>query len=126
MWPLANQIHSMWVHSAYAIDQVRAGEFKPNVQDIPTSWDEMNAMIEKALSSLDALREGELDEIANNTVYFVVGGKPMFQFELQNFLLSFSMPNVHFHATTAYDILRMEGVEIGKFDFLGSMRNDPF
>jgi hypothetical protein len=41
-------------------------------------------------------------------------------FSGQNYLLSFALPNFFFHAVTAYDILRHNGVEIGKQDFLGS------
>jgi hypothetical protein len=37
----------------------------------------------------------------------------------QNYLLSFALPNFYFHVTTAYDILRNQGVKIGKMDFLG-------
>lgn len=124
MWPLPNQIQSMWVHSAYAIEQVKAGEFRPNVKDIPTNWDEMKAMLVNAWTVLDSLEDQELDKIADEPVYFVIGDKPRFKFTTQNFLLSFSMPNVHFHATTAYDILRMRGVKLGKFDFLGKMRTE--
>ncbi len=36
--------------------------------------------------------------------------------------MSFSMPNLHFHATTAYDMLRMKGVPIGKRDYMGTPR----
>src|SRR5436190_604022 len=43
-------------------------------------------------------------------------------FTAEGFLLSFSLPNFYFHATTAYDILRSKGVPIGKRDFLGRMR----
>ena len=43
----------------------------------------------------------------------------LFFITAEGFLLSFSLPNLHFHATTAYDILRQIGVEIGKRDFLG-------
>ena len=43
-------------------------------------------------------------------------------FKAEGFLLSFSLPNFHFHATTAYDILRMKGVQIGKRDYMGKMR----
>jgi hypothetical protein len=43
-------------------------------------------------------------------------------FTAENFLLSFSLPNFYFHATTAYDILRWKGVKLGKTDFLGAMR----
>ena len=43
-------------------------------------------------------------------------------FVAEDFVLSFSLPNLHFHATTAYDILRMKGVPLGKRDYTGPMR----
>ena len=43
-------------------------------------------------------------------------------FTAENFLLSFSLPNFYFHATTAYDILRHKGVPLGKRDFTGKLR----
>ena len=43
-------------------------------------------------------------------------------FTAEEFLLSFSQPNFYFHATTAYDILRMLGVPVGKRDFTGRLR----
>ena len=48
-------------------------------------------------------------------------GSTKIPFTAQNFALSFSLPNFYFHATTAYDILRMKGVKLGKMDFLGAM-----
>ena len=47
------------------------------------------------------------------------------QLTVQDFLLSFSNPNVYFHSATAYDILRMAGVEVGKRDYLGALRLKP-
>jgi len=43
-------------------------------------------------------------------------------FTAENFILSFSLPNFHFHATTAYDILRTKGVPLGKRDYMGALR----
>ena len=43
-------------------------------------------------------------------------------FDAEQFLLSFSQPNFYFHAVTAYDILRMKGVAVGKMDYMGQMR----
>jgi hypothetical protein len=43
-------------------------------------------------------------------------------FMAEGFLLSFSLPNFYFHATTAYDILRTKGVPLGKRDYLGKLR----
>ena len=52
---------------------------------------------------------------------FKIGGNEL-PFTNENFVQSFSLPNFYFHATTAYDILRMKGVPIGKLDFLGAMK----
>ena len=49
-------------------------------------------------------------------------GKNELPFTNQNFLLSFSLPNFYFHATTTYDLLRMLGVPLGKMHFLGQMK----
>ena len=43
-------------------------------------------------------------------------------FNAQDFLLTFSLPNFYFHATTTYDMLRMKGTSIGKRDFMGKPR----
>ena len=51
-----------------------------------------------------------------------VFGETKLPFTGANFLLSFSQPNFYFHATTAYAILRAQGVSLGKRDFLGTPR----
>lgn len=125
MWPLLRQIQALWTHSIYAIEEAKAGAFHPSVKGTPTTWDEMVSFIAKIKSDLNALEEGELDAIADQSVYFMFGEERRFKFTAQNFLLSFSLPNIHFHTATAFGILRMKGVDIGKFDFLGNMRMDP-
>jgi hypothetical protein len=52
---------------------------------------------------------------------FVIGDYRR-EYDADQFLLSFSMPNFFFHVTTAYDLLRMKGVPVGKMDFLGKLR----
>jgi len=52
---------------------------------------------------------------------FRLRGREM-PFTTDNFLLSFSLPNVYFHATTTYSILRHLGVPLGKIDYLGQLR----
>jgi hypothetical protein len=49
-------------------------------------------------------------------------GKTEIPFTCENFIQSFALPNLYFHATTAYDILRMQGAPLGKMNFLGQMR----
>ena len=64
-----------------------------------------------------------------DTVNGFEGGEVVFKmgstslpFVTEDFIMSFSLPNFYFHATTAYDTLRKEGVPLGKMDFLGGMR----
>ncbi|MEQ1784974.1 MAG: DUF1993 family protein, partial [Hyphomonadaceae bacterium] len=49
-------------------------------------------------------------------------GEMQLPFTGEGFLLTFSLANMHFHATTAYDIFRMKGAPLGKKDYLGSIR----
>ena len=62
-----------------------------------------------------------INATAGKTITFKLGANEM-PFTAENFVLSFSLPNFYFHATTAYDILRMKGVKLGKMDFLGKLR----
>jgi hypothetical protein len=66
-----------------------------------------------SLGAIDALEGGE--------VVFQIRDFKM-PFTAEGFLMSFSLPNFHFHATTAYDILRSKGVPLGKRDYMGQMR----
>ena len=122
MWNLPWHARSGWVHSAYALEQVKTGEFTPDFTEIPDSWDGMRAQVQKALDHLAMVSADDLEAIADNSVHFVLGGKRLMEFTVQDFLLSFSIPNVMFHATTAYGILRMKGVPLGKRDFMGAPR----
>ena len=120
MWSFDWQVNSVWMHSAHALDAVQKGAFEPDFTDIPGSFDACRAKLDKARDGMLALDPDTLEDIAENNVDFVLGGTVRMSFTVQNFLLSFSNPNFFFHATTAYDILRMKGVEIGKRDYLGA------
>lgn len=122
MWPLPWHIRSCWVHSSYAIEQLLGGSFTPDFSDVPETWDAMRAQIAEAQQKLEGFTEEELASIADKDVAFILGGKTQFEGKGQEFLLSFNQPNIYFHATTFYDILRHKGVTLGKRDFLGPMR----
>jgi hypothetical protein len=122
MWNLPWHIRSCWVHSAYVISLLPTGEFSPDFTELPQNWAEMRAMVAKTLDELGKVTPEQLDAVADSTIGFVLGGKRLMEFTGQNFLMSFSQPNVYFHATTFYDILRMKGVPLGKRDFMGMPR----
>jgi hypothetical protein len=122
MWNLPWHIRSCWVHSAFVISLMPTGEFSPDFTELPQSWDEMRAMVAKTLDELTKVTPEQLAAVEDSTIGFVLGGKRLMEFTGKNFLMSFSQPNVYFHATTFYDILRMKGVPLGKRDFMGMPR----
>ena len=75
----------------------------------------------EAQEGVASISESEAVDLADKSMVFAIGDREM-PFTNQNFLLSFSLPNFYFHATTTYDILRMLGVPLGKRDFLGRLK----
>lgn len=121
MLPLRFQIHSIVHHSVGAIEGVRQGVFRPP-GDLPEhDYAAMQAKVAAAIATLDGLNAEEVDALQGSEMVFELRGRQM-AFYAEDFLLSFSLPNFWFHATTAYDILRHKGVPIGKRDFLGRLR----
>ena len=121
MYPYAYQVKSAAFHSLGAIEGVRAGVFRPETAPPPDSFAGLRERIEQAMRGLDAVTPAELDGYLGRDVRFESGERRL-EFTAENFLLSFSQPNFYFHATTAYDILRMKGLPIGKRDFTGRVR----
>lgn len=124
MLDLAYQVKSAKVHSLGAIEGVRAGTFSPDRSEAPRTFAGMKALLAEATTALAAMDPAELDSYLGKPVEFRIGDRVL-PFTAENFLLSFSQPNFFFHVTTAYDLLRMAGVEIGKRDYLGKPRITP-
>ncbi|MFN2288529.1 MAG: DUF1993 family protein [Chromatocurvus sp.] len=120
MLPFRFQIMSVVHHSRGAIEGVKAGEFSP-----PSGPDHdyagLRQSVADARNELDALSRDEVDSLEGKEVIFQIGDFKL-EFIAEDFLMTFSLPNLHFHATTAYDILRMREVPLGKKDYMGRMR----
>lgn len=97
-----------------------AGMEVPSYTDDEKSFDELKARIAKTLAFLDTIPATAIDGSEAREVMIKIGGNPV-TFLGQPYLLNFVLPNFFFHATTAYAILRENGVEIGKRDFIGPM-----
>ena len=121
MLPFWFQISSVAHHSIDAINGVRAGTFSPGGATPPLSYADLQKLVADAIASLKALDPAEVNGFEGQDMAFVMGSLRL-AFTAETFLMSFSLPNLHFHATTAYDILRMQGVPLGKRDFMGPMR----
>ena len=120
MLPFSFQVVSAAHHSAGALRAARSGEFAPPPRPENVSYAELEQQVADALEVVRAFESAELAGLENNDLIFRLGEREM-PFLVGNFLLSFSIPNFFFHATTAYDLLRMQGAPLGKRDFLGQM-----
>lgn len=121
MLPFSYQVKSVAAHSAGAIDGVRKGVFSPDLSPPPTDFAGLRSAIAAARAGLDAVTEAEMEGFVGRPMRFEMGDFKL-DFTAEDFLLSFSQPNLYFHAATAYNILRMRGVALGKRDFLGQLR----
>ena len=122
MLPFAYQVKCCRGHSVLAINGVREGVFSPDRSPWPDSFDGLRATLAQTVTELEAVSEAELEELATKDMRFEIPGRLQLDFTGQDFLLSFSQPNFYFHSATAYDILRMKGLPLGKPDFLGATR----
>ncbi|UAJ11675.1 DUF1993 domain-containing protein [Glacieibacterium megasporae] len=121
MLGFAYQVKSVTVHSVGAIAGVRAGEFAPDMTPPPTDFAALHALLAETSATLAAIDPAEIDGFVGGDMAFVFREHRMPYFA-EDFLLSFSLPNFYFHATTAYDILRWKGVPLGKRDYIGRPR----
>jgi hypothetical protein len=121
MAPFAFQIRSVAHHSAGAMEGLKSGVFKPPGKADPLDYAGLQALVTEAKGKLEALKPDEVNALEGKDIVFHLG-ETKIPFIAENFILSFSLPNFHFHATTAYDILRLRGVPLGKRDYMGRMR----
>ena len=121
MLPFGYQVKSCAAHSVGGIEGVRAGTFSPDMSPWPTEFAGLHGVIQAAIAQLNEIDLDAFEALAENDTQFAFG-ETRLPFTGANFLLSFAQPNFYFHATTAYAILRVQGVKLGKRDFLGMPR----
>lgn len=96
-----------------------AGIEPPKFDDTEQSFDELYARIERTLEFMRTVAPGQFDGSEERAIEIKVGGQPK-TFSGRDYLLGFVLPNLYFHVTTAYAILRHNGVELGKADYMGA------
>lgn len=121
MWGFDKQIQSACHHSLGAIKGMQAGEFNPPKFQPDIDYEGLVRLVGETRAELEMFSANEIDALQGNKMKFQAG-KVEIPFIAEDFLLSFSLPNFFFHATTSYDILRHRGVPIGKRDYVGRMR----
>jgi uncharacterized protein len=96
-----------------------AGVEPPSVEDTEATIAELKARLAKTIAYLKTLDAKAIEASADREIKFPLGGGTSGLMKGADYLNYFVLPNYYFHLTTAYDILRQGGVEIGKRDFIG-------
>lgn len=91
----------------------------PVFEDTETTFAELQERIRKTIEFMESIPEAAFDGAQEREVVLKIGKEEM-RFMGPAYLSSFANPNFYFHMTTAYNILRHNGVQIGKRDFLGA------
>ena len=118
MLPLASQVRIACDMAKFCV--ARLGDLEaPKFEDNETTFAELDARIAKTVAFVSTATAAQIDgsEKKGVTLKTPRGDLP---FVGEDYLRFFVLPNVFFHSTTAYNILRHNGVELGKLDFLGS------
>lgn len=121
MWPFAKQISYVVLSSAGAMEALRTGLTGPDLDPPATTFAPLREAVANAITVLKAVEPDEIEASAARDVVFAFSTNRM-EYVAEDFLLSFCVPNFFFHATTAYAVLRNQGLAIGKRDFLGKVR----
>lgn len=97
-----------------------AGVEPPKFPDEEKSFDDLKARIARTIDYVREFKANQIDGSEGRAIALPVGGQT-YNFKGQGYLLNMVLPNFYFHLATAYDILRHNGIEIGKRDFIGAL-----
>ncbi len=92
----------------------------PKFEDVEKSFDDLQQRLVRVTEFVKSISPTQIDGSEDREITLPIGGQSM-SFKGQTYLLHFALPNFYFHLTTAYAILRHNGVGIGKRDFIGAI-----
>jgi hypothetical protein len=111
------QVGQVCTHATRAVSQL-AGVTQPDYGQPDTTFAALKDRVSKALAFVNAFKPEQIDGTEDKDIVLKFGTREM-PFKGQAFLVGFSLTNFFFHYTTAYNILRSMGLEVGKRDFMG-------
>ncbi|MDR3385955.1 MAG: DUF1993 domain-containing protein [Rudaea sp.] len=119
MFPLGKQVQ-IACDFARGISARLAGAEVPVYEDKEQSFDELRALIAKTLAFVAGFDASRFDGSAQREIVLRPGTPKEKRLSGENYLLNYGLPQFFFHVTTAYALLRHNGVEIGKRDYMGA------
>ncbi|MBN8502610.1 MAG: DUF1993 domain-containing protein [Sphingomonadales bacterium] len=120
MFPIARQIQ-IASDAAKGAGARMTGTEAPAMADTEASFAELKDRCDKTIAYLGTIDPAAFDAGASREVVITFPNGAGIKFDGQTFLTGFAVPNFYFHATTTYAILRAQGVEIGKLDYLAHL-----
>ena len=118
MLPLTRQVY-IATDTAKGCAARLANVEAPKYEDVEQTFDELHARLQKTIDYLKEFNAQQIDGSEERVITLKMRLGPI-EFSGMSYLLGFVLPNFFFHVTTAYDILRHNGVELGKLDYLGA------
>ena len=119
MYPFTRQVQIACDNAKGAVARLANLEL-PKHEDTEQSIPELKARIAKTIAFIETAKPAQIDGSEDKDISLKLGPREV-QWKGMHYLLGFALPNFYFHVTTAYDILRHNGVELGKRDFLGKL-----
>jgi len=118
MLPLVKQVQIATDHAKGCVARL-AGVEVPKFEDTEQTFEELQARIARIIAFVESFSPAQIDGSEERDIALKAGGKEL-SFKGLPYLLGYAMPNFYFHLVTAYNILRHNGVEIGKRDYIGT------
>ena len=118
MFPLVKQVQIAGDHAKGAVARL-AGLELPKYEDTEQSFEQIRARVAKTIAFVESIDAAQINGSEEKDIAFRLGGRDL-SFKGMSYLLGFALPNFYFHLVTAYNILRHNGVEIGKRDYMGN------
>jgi uncharacterized protein len=116
MFPLTRQVQIATDFAKGLVARL-AGQEPPKYADNEATFDELKARVAKTVAFIKEFKPAQIDGSEERDINITLGGQPR-SFKGENYLVNFAMPNFYFHVTAAYAILRHQGVDIGKGDYM--------
>jgi uncharacterized protein len=121
MYPLVRQVQQATAHPIRACSALSGSE-PINLPNTETSFAELESRLANTIEYIKGFKPAQIDGTEDKEIVLKFGSNER-KFSGQGLLLNHVLPNFYFHCTTAYDILRHCGVELGKRDFMGTPVN---
>ena len=118
MLPLIRQVQTVCDFAAKTCARLTGSEV-PSTPDTEKSFEELQQRIARVTDYVKSFKPAQFEGSDTREVTFPVGPTNTMTMKGAQYLVNFAFPNFYFHAATAHGILRHNGVEIGKRDFLG-------